>query len=188
VISRVFGGTDADAVLVEGCRNGDRVAFATLVTRYQRPIYNAAYRILANTEDASEVTQVVFLRILERLDEYDPQYKFFSWIYRIAINEAIDVLRHNRREEPLDDEIDLPDTAGSGPEQHYRDRELSERIQRVLMSMKVEDRVVLTLRHFSDFSYREIAEILSTEEKTVKSRLFEARQRMSELVSDLRTR
>ena len=173
---------------MDGCRNGDRAAFETLVTRYQRPLYNAAYRILANAEDASEITQIVFLRVLERLDDYDRQYKFFSWIYRIAINEAIDLLRRNRREEPLDDEIDIPDTAGSGPEQQYRDRELSERIQRALMSMKVEDRVVLTLRHFSDLSYREIAEVLGTEEKTVKSRLFEARQRMGELLADLRTR
>ena len=186
--SRVIGGTDTDAALVDGCRNGDRVAFETLVTRYQRPIFNAAYRVLANADDASEVTQNVFLRVLEKLDDYDGQYKFFSWIYRIAINEAIDMLRRNQREEPLDDEIDLPDAAGTGPEQHYRDRELAARIQRVLMSMKVDDRVVLTLRHFSDLSYREIAEVLGTEEKTVKSRLFEARQRMSELLADLRTR
>jgi RNA polymerase sigma-70 factor (ECF subfamily) len=175
-------------VLVDGCRNGDRAAFETLVTRYQRPLYNAAYRILANADDAGEITQIVFLRVLERLDDYDRQYKFFSWIYRIAINEAIDMLRRNRREEPLDDEVDLPDTSGGGPEQQYRERELSARIQRVLMSMKVEDRVVLTLRHFSDLSYREIAEVLGTEEKTVKSRLFEARQRMGELLADLRTR
>jgi RNA polymerase sigma-70 factor (ECF subfamily) len=188
VDSRVIGGTDTDASLVDGCRNGDRVAFETLVTRYQRPIFNAAYRVLANAEDASEVTQNVFLRVLEKLDDYDGQYKFFSWIYRIAINEAIDMLRRNQREEPLDDEIELPDATGTGPEQHYRDRELAERIQRVLMSMKVDDRVVLTLRHFSDLSYREIAEVLGTEEKTVKSRLFEARQRMSELLADLRTR
>ena len=187
-MSRVIGGTDADEALVEGCRNGDRKAFATLVARYQRPIYNAAYRVLANADDASEVTQIVFLRVVEKLADYDPQYKFFSWIYRIAINESIDLLRHGRREEPLDDDIDLPDPSGLGPEQQVLGRELSERIQRVLMSMKVEDRVVITLRHFSELSYREIAEILGTEEKTVKSRLFEARQRMGELLADLRTR
>ena len=186
--SRVIVGTDDDKVLVDGCRNGDRAAFATLVTRYQRPIYNAAYRVLGNAEDASEVAQIVFLRVVERLDDYDSQYKFFSWIYRIAINEAIDLLRRNRREEPLDDAIELADTAGAGPEQQYQDRQLSDRIQQALMRMKVEDRVVLTLRHFSDLSYREIAEVLSAEEKTVKSRLFEARQRMGELLADLRTR
>ena len=186
--SRVIVEKDADEALVDGCRNGDRAAFATLVTRYQRPIYNAAYRVLGSAEDASEVAQIVFLRIVERLDDYDSQYKFFSWIYRIAINEAIDLLRRNRREEPLDDGIELADTASAGPEQGYQDRELSERIQRELMKMKVEDRVVLTLRHFSELSYREIAEILGAEEKTVKSRLFEARRRMGELLADLRTR
>jgi RNA polymerase sigma-70 factor (ECF subfamily) len=86
VASRVIVKTDDDAVLVDGCRNGDRAAFETLVTRYQRPIYNAAYRVLGNAEDASEVAQIVFFRIVERLDDYDSRYKFFSWIYRIAIN------------------------------------------------------------------------------------------------------
>ena len=188
VTSRVIAQTDEDEALVEGCRNGDRTAFEVLVTRYQRPIYNAAYRVVGNADDASEIAQIVFLRIVERLDDYDSQYKFFSWIYRIAINEAIDLLRRTRREEPLDDEIELPDTAGAGPEQRYQDRQLSARIQGALMKMKVEDRVVLTLRHFSELSYREIAEVLSTEEKTVKSRIFEARQRMGELLSDLRIR
>jgi len=180
--------TDDDQALVDGCRNGDRAAFATLVTRYQRPIYNAAYRVLGNADDASEVAQAVFLRIVERLDDYDSQYRLFSWIYRIAINEAIDLLRRNRREEPLDEGIELPDIDGAGPEDRYRDRQLSDRIQRALMSMKVEDRVVLTLRHFSGLSYKDIAVVLHAEEKTVKSRLFEARQRMSELLADLRIR
>jgi RNA polymerase sigma-70 factor (ECF subfamily) len=180
--------TDDDGTLVERCRHGDRAAFTALVQRYQRPIYNAAFRVLGDAEDAREVAQDVFLRIVERLEDYDRQHKFFSWIYRIAINEAIDLLRRNRREEPLDDEIALRDATSAGPAQRYEDRQLSERIQRVLMTMKIEDRVVLSLRHFSELSYREIAEILETEERTVKSRLFEARQRMSELLADLRTR
>ena len=177
---------DHDRTLVECCKNGDRKAFTVLVTRYQRPIYNAAFRVLGNEEDANDIAQVVFLRVAERLDEYDAQYKFFSWIYRIAINESINLLRRNRREEPLDDGIDLPGLASANPESQYHNGQVSERIQRALMSMKVDDRVVLTLRHFSDCSYREIAQILDLEEKTVKSRLFEARQRLSELLPDLR--
>ena len=177
---------DDDQALVESCRKGDRAAFTILVTRYQRPIYNAAYRVLGNAEDASDIAQVVFLKIAERLHEYDPQYKFFSWIYRIAINESINLLRRNRREQPLDDEIDLPGPENAGPEWQYNNGQLSERVQRALMSMKIDDRVVLTLRHFSDCSYREIGQVLELEEKTVKSRLFEARQRLGELLKDLR--
>jgi len=178
---------EPDKALVERCRNGDRAAFTIMVTRYQRPIYNAAFRVLGNAEDASDVTQIVFLKISERLHEYDSQYKFFSWIYRIAINESINLRRRSRREQPLDDEVDLEGPAADRPESQYENGQLSERIQRALMSMKADDRIVLTLRHFSDCSYREIGQILELEEKTVKSRLFEARQRLGELLKDFRT-
>jgi len=166
---------------------GDRAAFAVLATRYQRPLYNAAYRVLGNVEDANDITQVVFVRVLERLDDYDPKHKFFSWIYRIAINESINVLRHNGHEQPLDGDIDLPEPGGADPESRLYEGQLSDRVQRALMSMKTDDRIVLTLRHFSECSYREMAEILKLEEKTVKSRLFEARQRLSALLKDVVT-
>src|SRR5438270_12436756 len=90
-------------------RTGDREAFAEIVIRYQRPIYNAAFWVLRSVEDAQDVAQIVFLKVAERLDEYDGQYKFFSWIYRIAVNESLNLLRRHGREEPLDDEVDLPD-------------------------------------------------------------------------------
>ena len=79
---------DADLALVERCRRGDWSAFSELVVRYQRPIYNAAFWVLRRPEDAKDITQIVFLKVAERLDDYDPKFKFFSWIYRIAINES----------------------------------------------------------------------------------------------------
>jgi RNA polymerase sigma-70 factor (ECF subfamily) len=172
---------------VESCKQGDRAAFALLVTRYQKPLFNAAYRVLGNIEDAGDITQAVFLKIAERLHEYDSQHKFFSWIYRITINEAIDMLRRNRREEQLDEDLELPGPDSSNPEWQVGNAQISARIQRALMSMKMDDRAVLTLKHFSGCSYREIGDILELEEKTVKSRLFEARQRLGELLKDLRT-
>lgn len=178
---------DRDGELVESCRNGDRAAFTALVTRYQRPIYNAAYRVLGDIEDARDITQEVFLKVAERLHEYDSQFRFFSWIYRIAINESIDMLRRNRREEWLDDETEIPGPEHDSPESQYSSGQVAERIQRALMRMKMDDRVVLTLRHFSECSYREMSHILNLEEKTVKSRLFEARQRLGEMLKDLRT-
>ena len=176
---------DTDRVLVGRYRNGDREAFTEIVIRYQRPIYNAAYWVLRSVEDAQDVAQIVFLKVAERLDEYDGQYKFFSWIYRIAVNESLNLLRRHGREEPLDDEIDLPDTDGANPESKLNDAQVSKRIQSTLMSMSANDRLVLTLRHFSECSYQEIAEILDVDEKTVKSRLFEARHRLRGLLVDL---
>ena len=169
---------DTDQALIARYRKGDREAFAELVVRYQRPIYNAAFWVLRKAEDANDVAQDVFLRVAERLDEYDAQYKFFSWIYRIAINESLNRLRRNGREEALDDEVDLPDSEQASPEHRAGEVELAKRIQGALMRMSGHDRIVMTLRHFSDCSYHEIGQILDIDEKTVKSRLFEARQRL----------
>ena len=182
---RVIVDDDADRAAIERYRHGDREAFAELVIRYQRPIYNAAFWILRRAEDANDVTQDVFLKVAERLDEYDAQHKFFSWIYRIAVNEALNLLRRNGREEALGDDVDLPDTERHGPERMVADAELASRIRSALMRMSVNDRVVLTLRHFSECSYEEIGQILGVDDKTVKSRLFEARQRLRALLSDL---
>ena len=177
---------DDDRVLVERYLSGDRDAFTSLVVRYQRPIYNAAFWVLRRAEDANDVTQTVFLRVAERLDEYDPKYKFFSWIYRIAVNESLNLLRRNGHEEALDDEIEVADGDGANPEWQAGKAETSKRIQNALMSMNTNDRTVLMLRHFSECSYQEIGQILELDEKTVKSRLFEARHRLAILLKDLR--
>ena len=176
---------DPDETLVERCRDGDGSAFAALVGRYHRPIYNAAFRVLGNADDAADITQVVFLRIAERLDDYDARFKFFSWIYRIALNEALNLLRRQGREEPLDEDEELPDGNHADPEWRAEQAERSVRIQGALMKLKPEDRMLLVLRHYSECSYREIGEALGLDEKTVKSRLFEARQRMRGLLKEV---
>ena len=177
---------DPDETLVERCREGDGSAFAILVERYHRPIYNAAFRVLGNAEDAADITQVVFMKVTERLDDFDSRYKFFSWIYRIALNESLNLARKRGREEPLDDEEQVPGARDAEPDWNLDRNELAERIQRALLGMAVDDRAVITLRHFSDCSYREMSTILGIAEKTVKSRLFAARRRLRELLADLR--
>ena len=121
--------------MLERYRQGDREAFTELVVRYQRPIYNAAFWMLRKAEDASDITQTVFLKVAERLDEYDPDYKFFSWIYRIAVNESLNLLRRNGREEELDEEIELPGAERETRSGRPARREVSRRIQGALMSM-----------------------------------------------------
>jgi len=175
-----------DQALLERYRNGDRAAFTELVVRYQRPLYNAAFWVLRSVEDANDITQIVFLKVAEQLDDYDPQYKFFSWIYRIAVNESLNLLRRNKREEALDDDVDLPGSERSNPESQFGEAEVSRRIRSALMSLPTNDRIVLSLRHFSECSYQEIGQILDLDEKTVKSRLYEARHRLRDVLKDLR--
>ena len=176
---------DPDEALVARYRSGDLAAFPALVARYQRPIYNAAYRVLGNAEDAADITQEVFLRIAQRIDDYDASQRFFSWIYRIALNGAIDLARRNGREEPLEDDEAVAAAPAWEPEAGFIAGERAARVQGALMKLGVEDRAVLALRHFSELSYREIADVLAIQEKTVKSRLFEARLRIRELLRDL---
>lgn len=177
--------TDDDARLLQRFRGGDRQAFTELVVRYQKPIYNAAFWILRKGEDASDVTQTVFLKVVERLDDYDPQYKFFSWIYRMAVNESLNLLRRKGAEDELDDDADFEGPSSAEPEQQLDAAERSRRLQQALMHMSTADRTVLTLRHFAECSYEEMAQILMLEEKTVKSRLFDARRRLRNQLGDL---
>jgi RNA polymerase sigma-70 factor (ECF subfamily) len=179
-------GDGNDEELLERHRRGDPQAFVSLVARYQKPIYNAAFRVLGRAQDASDVAQEVFLRIFDRLDDYDPKYKFFSWIYRIAVNESIDMLRRTSREEPLEEDADFEAAGSADPQWQYEASQAAMRVQRALMGMKVDDRVVITLRHFAECGYAEMADILAIDEKTVKSRLFEARRRLAAQLADLR--
>ncbi len=164
-------------VLVKRCLRGDRRALAALIDEYQRPLYNAAYRILGNSEDAADATQAAFLKAFEHLDSYDPKYKFFSWIYRIAINESINQAKRNRGHQQVDE------SAADNSPGPYRETEAGEfahQVQEALMALPDHYRTVLVLRHFSDRSYRQISEILQISEKTVKSRLYSARQLMKD--------
>ena len=179
--------TETDQALLARYMRGDREAFATLVVRYQKPMYNAAFWVLRNAEDASDVTQDVFLRVAERCNDYDPKYRFFSWIYRITVNEALNFRRRQAREDELDDDVDIPAAESANPEWQVAEGQQSRRVRAALMSMSTNDRMVLTLRHFSELSYEEIAQVLDIDDKTVKSRLYEARLRLRDLLRDLRT-
>lgn len=163
--------------MIERCLAGDRQAFEELLGQYQKPVYNVAYRVVGNPDDAADVTQAVFLKAFEKLDRYNPEYRFFSWIYRIAINESINQNRHQGRQQPLEGN----ETATiNGPDVEVEASDQSREIQDGLMGLSQDYRTVVVLRHFSDLSYREISEILDVPEKTIKSRLYSARQLMKE--------
>jgi RNA polymerase sigma-70 factor (ECF subfamily) len=175
---------DSDGLLVQRCRGGDRRAFETLVDRYHKPVFNAALRMLRNPEDARDVAQTVFLKVFEHLADYDPKYRFYSWIYRIALNESINVLDRRHRHEPIvGDEVD----DRRGAEDEVGSMQTGVRVQRALMSIKPEYRSVIVLKHFLDLSYDDIGQVLGLPEKTVKSRLFTARQLLKDALQETGT-
>ncbi len=168
-----------DADLVQRCRDGDRRAFDRLVMRYQKPVFNAALRMLHNSEDARDVAQSVFLKVFEHLAQFDPNLKFYSWLYRIALNESINYLGRLRPTEPISGhEVD----GAFGVERQVESEQTSQVIEQALMRIQPEHRAVIVLRHFQQLSYQDMAEILDLPEKTVKSRLYTARQQLRELL------
>jgi RNA polymerase sigma-70 factor (ECF subfamily) len=160
-----------DLKLVQESRQGSRESFERLIARYEKAIFNAAYRILRDYEDAKDVTQNVFLKAFQNLEHFDAKHRFFSWIYRIALNESINLCKSRRRLEATEDTRVEENT----PEKLMRSTELGGVVQAALMSLGFEYRVVIVLRHFNDCNYQEMSEILEIPEKTVKSRLFTAR-------------
>ena len=176
---RVYFSSDTeDLDLVRQTLAGQTEAFGTLVTRYQKVMFTVALRMLGNQEDARDATQDAFVKAYQRLGSFDGKYRFYSWLYRILVNECLNANRDRKPEQALD-----ADVAGSGtPFDATLESERREQIQLALLRLSPEYRTVIVLRHFAGQSYDEIAESLAIPEKTVKSRLYSARQRLGELL------
>lgn len=172
-----------DEALVKQCCRGDKEAFAALVERYQDKIYNLTYRLVSNTEDASDLTQEVFYRALLRIKSFRGEASFATWLYRIATNVCYDELRSRKKQQvisldnsfPDDPPLELPD-GGAGPAEIYMRRIVFQRLQEVIATLPIEQRTAIVLRDIQGLSYEEIAQALQCSLGTVKSRLSRARQ------------
>ena len=169
---------NVDAARVRDCLAGDPQAFAALVEQYEKPVYNVALRMLRNPEDARDIAQSVFLKAYQNLSNYDPQYKFYSWIYRMAINESLNVLRvRDRNAGPVDERLPAEE---AGPSELLAEDQRRDVVLDALDRLKPEHRAVIVLRYFVDRNYEDMGEILGIDAKTVKSRLYTARQLLKE--------
>jgi RNA polymerase sigma-70 factor (ECF subfamily) len=165
---------EQDRAFVRGYLDGRRDSASGLIDRYQKPLFNVALRMLHDAQDAEDVTQTVFLNALLKLGSYDPKYRFFSWVYRMTVNESLNLLKRRKRTVGLEAEPGLL-APGAGTDQAT---EIQDRVGRALLDLTPDDRAVVVLRHFVSFTYEEIADVLEIPVKTVKSRLFTARDRL----------
>jgi RNA polymerase sigma-70 factor, ECF subfamily len=173
--------TEDEARFVERCLAGDTTAFQPLVERYHRPLFAAAYRLLGDREEARDATQDAFLKAYQALRTFDPRRRFFSWIYRILVNECLNMRRARKPMVPLD--ARLAATRSNSPDVPAQQADARRILRRALMELSPEQREVIVLRHFEGLSYVELAEAIGVPEKTVKSRLFSARQRLLGLLA-----
>jgi RNA polymerase sigma-70 factor (ECF subfamily) len=171
---------DDEKGLVERARGGDARAFEMLVKAYERVIYNLALRMTNDPEDAQDIAQAVFVKAYQKLDSFDPRFRFFSWIYRIGVNESLNWRGRFRRHEELDAER-LSDE--SDPDARAEQVLIGGAIEESLMRLPVDHRTVIILRHFLELNQAEMAQVLEVPEKTVKSRLHTARRHLGALLS-----
>ncbi len=183
---------DPDRGLVHEAKAGSRNAFAKLVDHYYEMVYGLAFGVLADREAARDVAQDVFLKAFREIAGFEEKSRFKTWLYRIAMNAAIDQVRKKRPHEV----IDLTDASGEdekaplviadpsrGPRDQIQHEELKALFEKALEGLTPEHKAILALREWQEMSYEEIAEVLGIEIGTVMSRLYYARKKLSEILS-----
>jgi RNA polymerase sigma-70 factor (ECF subfamily) len=180
-----------DGELIISAVAGRADGFEELVRRYQRPITSYVFRMLGDYESSLDVTQEVFIKVYNSLSKYSPEYKFSTWLYRIAHNAAIDHMRRNSvtpqslEAENADGTYQIQiESSGPSPEQDRERAEWRTEIESVVRCLSPAYRDLILLRHARDLSYDEIAEVTGLPLGTVKNRLFRAREMMRQMFID----
>lgn len=168
-----------DRVLVEEVLRGNHGAFAELVDRHQTSLFNTALRMTGDYEEARDLTQEVFIKAYNNMKTFRPEHRFFSWIYRMLINSTLNSLKKSQRQTALKMEVVSKDML---PDEEFNRLRLSQRIDCALMELTFNSRIVIVLRHFNDMSYDEMSDALALPLKTVKSRLYSARQTLANIL------
>ena len=179
-----------EAPLVARAKAGDTAAFSELVSHYERKIFRLAKNITRHDEDAEDVLQDAFLKAYEHLDRFEGNSKFYTWLVRIAVNEALMKLRKRKTDKtvPLDEPVDLGEDLvqreiavwEDNPEQRYSGEEMRKILEDALDTLKPDFRTVFTLRDIEELSTEETAEALGISVAAVKSRLLRARLALRE--------
>src|SRR6266487_973120 len=166
---------------IEQTLRGEQVAFGQLMHRYAAAVYNLAYRMLGDAQDAEDASQEIFLRAYTRLTSFDPTRRFSTWLLSIASNYCIDRLRRRRFAWLTLDDVafSLPSYERS-PERSALDHEERDRVQAALRRLPDHYRLVLVLRYWQEMSYNEIAQVTGLTESALKTRLHRARHMLAE--------
>ncbi len=171
-----------DRQLVEQIRRGDDGAFEMLVRRKTSKVYGLCYRVIGNSEDAKDISQLVFIKLWENLEKYDPQYAFDTWLYRMVTNVAIDFMRNKQsRDNAVNSNLRLVKTAVD-PEQTVtvQRKEVESVFNAISNVLSPKQKTIFVMSEMEDLRSSEIAKILGCRESTVRNHLFNARKLMQQ--------
>jgi RNA polymerase sigma-70 factor, ECF subfamily len=180
----IAGNDDSD--IVRKCIHGDTEAYSIIIERYESVLYNMIFRIIGDQDDSLEVLQTVFTRAYKRLKSYDARMAFNAWISRIAVNETVAYMHHRNRLTKVMEKSSI--IVDHMPREFIPDADTGKNIVEALPRLDTDHRIIIILKHFGNFSYKEISGILGISEKTVQSRLFTARQELIRHLSQKHTK
>ena len=196
--STQLAGLSDPAVVVEA-RKGSEAAYRELLTRYERPVFSLIFRMVRDRETAEDLAQETFIKVLNNLDRYSPEFKFSSWLFKIANNLTIDHLRRRRVDtisiEGAPDAVTAESaratsiavaSGNESPLEELESRELGTAIERAIGRLRPEYRACIMLRHVEDKSYEEIAEIVKLPLGTVKTYIHRARHELRTALGEVR--
>lgn len=176
--------SQTDDHLIVRAQHGDRDAFALIVRRYLERVYRAAYAILRDHEDASDVAQDTFVRAYRSVRRFEVGRPIFPWLYRIARNLALNRIERVRGREQRLPDFDALVATGPGPEEALLADDEAARVRAAVALLPHQHRQIIELNHFQECSYKEIAAILEIPIGTVMSRLYHARRRLREILDE----
>jgi len=182
----IYNTNFSDEELVKKAIDNDELAFRALVERYTRAVYNIVYRFLRDPEETRDVTQEVFINLFRNLERFDSAYKFSTWIYKIATNQALYRYRARKKRNSVTATYgDMPESDPADmvcPEEEIENRLRQEKIMNLVECLEEKYRTAIILRHVLDLSYEEMQQILQLPLGTVKTNLFRARARLKSLM------
>jgi RNA polymerase sigma-70 factor (ECF subfamily) len=190
-----------DAHLVRRCQRGEPEAMSCLIVKYQDRVYNTIFKICQNRDDAAELTQDTFVKVLENIRTFREESSFYTWLFRVAVNLTLNYCKRRFKLSPVSLDADnerlekdkgklgamLADPNGQDPAAIAQQKELSRLVVNTIGQLGQDFRAVLVLRDIEQMSYAEIADVLQIETGTVKSRLSRARSQLRELLETVLT-
>jgi RNA polymerase sigma-70 factor (ECF subfamily) len=197
--SRIDYSEVSDQQVVVYAQQGREDAYRELISRYERPVFSLIFRMVRDKETAEDLAQETFIKVLNNIDRYLPEFKFSSWLFKIANNITIDFLRRRQIDtisiEGAPDAVTAESkrataialaSGGESPLQELESKELGEQIEKAIGKLRPEYRACILLRHVEDYSYDEIAEIVKLPLGTVKTYIHRARAELRESLAGVK--
>ena len=189
----------SDQQVVVYAQKGREDAYRELISRYERPVFSLIFRMVRDKETSEDLAQETFIKVLNNIDRYLPEFKFSSWLFKIANNITIDFLRRRQIDtisiEGAPDAVTAESkrataialaSGGESPLQELESKELGEQIERAIGKLRPEYRACILLRHVEDYSYDEIAEIVKLPLGTVKTYIHRARAELRDTLAGVK--